>query len=113
MFKTITYEDFEKVEIRVGRVIEVAEFERARNPSYRLAIDFGPEIGVRHSAAQFKKDYSPEQLFGKQCLAVVNFEPKNIAGFLSEVLVLGVPKVGGGLSLVCPVDEAEPGGKLY
>ena len=113
MFKTITYSEFEKVEIRVGQIIEVSEFERARNPSYKLSIDFGPEIGVKYSSGQFKDDYSPERLLGKQCLAVVNFEPKNIAGFLSEVLVLGVPRKGGGLSLVCPVDEAEPGGKLY
>jgi tRNA-binding protein len=109
----ISYEDFEKVDIRVGRIIEVTDFTRARVPSYKLKVDFGPEIGIKQSSAQAKTNYTPEQLLGKQCLAVVNFEPKNIAGFLSEVLVLGVPRVEGGLSLVRPVDEAQIGSKLY
>jgi tRNA-binding protein len=110
---TITWLDFEKVDIRVGQIVEVVDFERARVPSYKLKIDFGPEIGIKNSSAQAKTDYRPEDLLGKQCLAVVNFPPKNIAGFESEVLVLGVPKLGGGLALVRPVDEAELGGRLY
>jgi tRNA-binding protein len=113
MTDTISFADFEKVDIRVGVIIEVSDFERARVPAYKLKIDFGPEIGIKQSSARFKTDYIPDQLLGKQCLAVVNFEPKNIGGFISEVLVLGVPKRGGGLSLVRPVDEAEPGGRLY
>lgn len=107
------FEEFEKVDIRVGRIIEVRDFERARVPTYKLKIDFGPEIGVKQSSARFKSDYTPEQLLNSQCLAVVNFEPKNIGGFLSEVLLLGVPRIGGGISLVRPVDEAEAGGRLY
>ena len=79
----ISYEDFEKVDIRVGTIIEVTDFERAKNPSYKLKIDFGPEIGVKQSSAQFKTNYTPDQLVGTQCLAVVNFEPRNIAGFMS------------------------------
>jgi len=109
----LTFEEFEKVDIRVGRIIEVRDFERARVPTYKLKIDFGPEIGVKQSSARFKSDYTPEQLLNSQCLAVVNFEPKNIGGFLSEVLLLGVPRIGGGISLVRPVDEAEVGGRLY
>jgi len=110
---TISYEDFEKVDIRVGRIIEIEEFPRARKPSYKMKVDFGDEIGIKQSAGQFKSDYTPEELLNRQCLAVVNFEPRNIGGFLSEVLVLGVPKEGGGLSIVRPVDEARLGGRLY
>ena len=109
----ITFEDFEKVDIRVGRIIEVTDFERARVPTYKLKIDFGPEIGIKQTSARFKTNYTPEQLFHSQCLAVVNFEPKNIGGFMSEVLLLGVPRVGGGISLVRPVDDAELGGRMY
>ncbi len=109
----VSYEDFEKVDIRVGTITGVRDFKRARFPSYKLTIDFGPEIGLKQSSAGLKENYAPEQLVGKQCLAVVNFEPKNIGGFMSEVLVLGVPRKGGGLSLVRPVDEADPGGRMY
>lgn len=109
----ITIEDFQKVDIRVGRIIEVEDFERAKFPSYKLKIDFGPELGVKQSSARFKADYKPEELLNKQCLAVVNFPPRNIAGFSSEVLVLGVDKVDGGLSLVRPVHEAKIGTRLY
>ena len=110
---TINFEDFLKVDIRVGKIIEVTDFERARNPSYKLKVDFGPEIGVKQSSAQFKTDYTPEQLLGRQCLAVVNFAPKNIGGFLSEVLVLGVPSEIGVLSMVTPLNRAKLGGRLY
>jgi tRNA-binding protein len=109
----ISFEDFGKVDIRVGRIIEVTDFERARVPSYKLKIDLGPEIGVKQTSARFKSNYTPEQLLNSQCLVVVNFEPKNIGGFMSEVLLLGVPRVGGGISLVRPVDEADLGGRLY
>jgi len=110
----ITYEDFEKIDIRVGRIIDVEDFPCAKNPSYKLTVDFGPEIGVKRSSAQLKTDYTPDRLLGRLCLAVVNFPPRNIAGFMSEVLVLGVPREGGGiLSLVTPLDEAVVGGRMY
>lgn len=109
----ITYEQFQAVDIRVGRIIKVEPFERARNPSFKLKIDFGPELGIKHSSAQLRTDYSPQELVQKQCLAVVNFEPRNIAGFMSEVLVLGVPREDGGMSLVTPLDPAENGGRMY
>ncbi|MEW6050430.1 MAG: tRNA-binding protein [Candidatus Zixiibacteriota bacterium] len=110
---TISFSDFEKVDIRVGVIVEVTDFERARVPAYKLKIDFGPELGIKQTSARFKQDYTSEQLLGKQCLAVVNFEPKNIGGFMSEVLLLGVPRTGGGIVLVSPVDAAEIGGRLY
>ena len=110
----ISYDDFEKVDIRVGTITEAIDFERAKNPSYKLKIDFGPEIGLKQSSAQFKNNYTPEQLVGTQCLAVVNFEPRNIAGFMSEVLVVGVPRAdGNGIAIVRPADAAEVGGRLY
>jgi len=111
---TISFKQFEQVDIRVGKIIEVTDFERARNPSYKLKVDFGQEIGIRNSSAQFKNNYKPEELLNQQCLAVVNFEPRNIAGFMSEVLVVGVPRAdGNGISLIRPVDDAQLGGKLY
>ena len=113
MSDTIAFKDFEKVDIRVGKIIEVEDFERARFPSYKFKIDFGPEIGIKQSSGRYKDDYTPENLLGKQCLAVVNFEPKNIAGFMSEVLVLGIDRQGGGISLVSPVHEAALGARLY
>ena len=111
--ETISFEAFESVDIRVGRIVEVEDFERARVPAYKLKVDLGPDIGIKQSSAQFKSDYTKDQLLGSQCLAVVNLAPRNIAGFLSEVLVIGVPKEDGGLSLVRPVDQARLGGKLY
>ncbi|HKK20015.1 MAG TPA: tRNA-binding protein [candidate division Zixibacteria bacterium] len=113
MSDTITFEDFEKVDIRAGKIIEVGDFEKAHFPTYKLRIDFGPEIGVKQSSARFKSDYRPEDLLEKQCLAVVNFAPKNIGGFMSEVLVLGVEKEAGGLSIVRPFDKAKLGARLY
>ncbi len=114
MPEIITFEDFQKVDIRVGKIIEVTNFDRARNPSYKLKIDFGYDIGVKQSSAQFKKNFAPEDLLDQQCLAVVNFEPKNIAGFVSEVLVLGVERADGdGISIVRPVDKAKLGARLY
>jgi tRNA-binding protein len=111
--KTIRFEAFEDVDIRVGRIVEVEDFERARVPTYKLKVYLGSEIGIKQSSAQFKSDYTKDQLLDSQCLAVVNLAPRNIAGFISEVLVVGVPKEDGGLSLVRPVDQARLGGKLY
>lgn len=110
---TISFDDFVKVDIRVGRIVDIDEFPRARNPTYKMKIDFGDEIGVKQSAGQFKSDYTPDELLNRQCLAVVNLEPRDIAGFMSEVLVLGVPKEEGGLSIVRPVDEARLGSRMY
>lgn len=109
---TIQFEDFLKVDIRVGRVVDVDPFPRARNPSWKLTVDLGPELGQRRSSAQ-ATNYSPDDLVGMQVLCVVNFEPKNIAGFLSEVLILGVPGDGGSISLITPSRAAEVGGRVY
>jgi tRNA-binding protein len=113
MSELITFEDFEKVDIRVGRIIEVTDFERAHKPTYKLKIDFGVDIGIKQSSARFKSNYTPEELLNKQCLAVVNFPPRNIGGFNSEVLVLGVDREEDGISLVRPVHEAKLGARLY
>jgi tRNA-binding protein len=113
MTDIIAFEDFEKVDIRVGKIIEVEDFPRAHKPTYRLKIDFGPEIGIKQSSARYKADYAPEELLNRQCLAVVNFAPRNIAGFMSEVLVLGVDKAEGGIAIARPDPEAKLGGRLY
>lgn len=88
--ETITWNDFEKVQIRVGTILEAAPFEKARNPAYQLKIDFGPELGIKRSSAQITRLYLPEELAGRQVVAVVNFPVKQIANFFSECLVLGV-----------------------
>jgi alanyl-tRNA synthetase len=108
----ITYDDFEKVDIRVGRIVEVEDFPKARKPAYRVQVDFGAEIGLRKSSVQ-AKNYDREELKGMQILGVVNFPPKNIAGFMSEVLILGVPGKNHQLSLLTPSREANIGGKAY
>lgn len=87
--ETISWPDFEKVEMRVGTILEANDFPKARNPSYQLVIDFGPEVGIRKSSAQITHLYQKEDLIGKQVVAVVNFPPKQIANFMSECLVLG------------------------
>jgi tRNA-binding protein len=110
--ETISYEDFEKVEMRVGEIVEVQDFPRARNPSYKVRVSFGADIGEKWSSAQITK-YSKEELIGKQIIAVVNFAPRNIAGFMSECLILGAAMDDGSVSILIPSREAVIGGKVY
>ena len=98
----ITYDDFAKVDIRVGRIVQADDFPQARKPAYKLRIDFGPEIGVKNSSAQITKYYDPADLVGRLVLAVVNFPPRQIATFFSEVLTLGVILGEGDICLVQP-----------
>ncbi len=109
----ITYQDFEKVDIRVGRILKVEDFPQARKPAYILEIDFGPEIGVKKSSAQLTTNYTKEELIGKLVIAVVNFPVKRIGPFLSEVLTLGLPDGNGGVILLCPTKELPLGGKMF
>ncbi|MGD9118669.1 MAG: tRNA-binding protein [Dehalococcoidia bacterium] len=108
----ISYDDFLKVDMRVGKVLKVEDFPKARNPSYKFEVDFGPEVGVKRSAAQLT-NYAKEELLGRQLVAVVNFPPKNIAGFNSEVLILGVDMNVGVVSMLQPRDEAIIGARVY
>ena len=98
----ISFDDFLKVDMRVGRIIDVKEFPKARSPSYKIKIDFGEEMGTKWTSAQAKTDYAVQQLLGMDIIAVVNFPPKNIAGFMSEVLILEVATESGELSLLEP-----------
>lgn len=107
-----TVEDFQKIDLRTGTIVEVDDFARARVPSYRVTIDFGPQLGQRSTAMQ-ATNYTKDELCGMQIVAVVNLPPRNIAGFLSEVLVLGVPGVDGRLSLLVPSRRADAGGAVY
>lgn len=109
----ITYDDFSKVDIRVGNIKEVSEFPEARKPAYKLIIDFGPEIGLKKSSAQITHNYAIKDLIGKQVLAVVNFPPRQIGPFISEVLTLGLPDSKGNVVLVMPSLETPNGGKLF
>ena len=110
---TITYADFEKVDIRVGRITRAEPFPEARKPAFRLWVNFGPEIGEKRSSAQITKHYAPEELVGRQVLAVVNFPPRQIGPVMSEVLVLGVPDEEGAVVLIGPGHEVPLGGKLF
>jgi tRNA-binding protein len=110
---SITVEDFQKVDVRVGRIVEARPFVGARKPAYQLRIDFGSEIGERRSSAQLTDRYTAESLVGRDVLAVVNFPPRQIASFSSEVLVLGVPDADGNVVLVQPDSEVPLGGRLF
>jgi tRNA-binding protein len=110
---TITYGDFEKVDIRVGRITRAEPFPEARKPAFRLWVDFGPGIGEKRSSAQITKHYSPGELIGRQVLAVVNFPPRQIGPVMSEVLVLGVPDEEGQVVLIGPGHDVPLGGKLF
>jgi tRNA-binding protein len=109
----ISWEDFEKVDVRVGTVVEAEPFPEARKPSIKLNVDFGPEVGTRKTSAQLTSHYEPEGLVGKQVVAVVNFPPKRIAGFESEVLVLGVPDGDEEVVLLSPDHEVPPGSRMF
>ena len=109
----IAWEDFEKVDVRVGRVVEAEPFPEARKPSIKLVVDFGPEVGQKRTSAQLTAHYDAEALIGKQVAAVVNFPPKRIAGFKSEVLVLGVPDADGEVVLLAPDREVPLGGRMF
>jgi tRNA-binding protein len=109
----ISWEDFEKVDVRVGEVMEAEHFPEARKPSIKLTVDFGPELGTRRTSAQLTTHYEPEMLVGRRVVAVVNFPPKRIAGFKSEVLVLGVPDENGAVVLLSPDHDVPLGGKMF
>jgi len=109
----ITYDDFERVDIRDGTILEAAPLEGARKPALRLAIDFGPEIGVRKSSAQITVHYTPAELVGRQVAAVVNFPPRQIGKFMSQVLTLGFPAADGSVVLIAPDKPVPNGGKLF
>lgn len=108
-----TNEDFQKLDIRAGRIIEVLDFPEARKPSYRLRIDFGEDIGMKRSCAQLTANYSKEELTGRMVLCVVNFPPRQIGPAVSEVLTLGVPDVNGECVIIAPDRDVPPGGRLY
>jgi tRNA-binding protein len=109
----IAWEDFEKVDVRVGKVVAAEPFPEARKPSRKLSVDFGPEVGEKKTSAQLTAHYAAEDLVGRQVVAVVNFPPKRIAGFKSEVLVLGVPDERGAVVLLSPDREVPLGGKMF
>lgn len=110
---TISFDDFLKVDIRVGRITRAEPFPEARKPAYKLWIDFGPEIGEKKSSAQITKHYALEDLVGRQVLAVVNFPARQIGPMKSEVLTLGVPDGDGEVVLIRPGHEVPTGGRLF
>lgn len=109
----IGYDDFARVDIRVGTVVRAEPYPEARKPALKLWIDFGPGIGERRSSAQITRHYQPEALLGRQVAAVVNFPPRQIGKFVSEVLVLGFPDADGEVVLVSPTHRVPDGGRLY
>jgi len=109
----ITFDDFHKIDIRVGKIIEVENFPEAKNPSFKLKIDLGNEIGVKKSCAQLTQNYNANELVGKQVLCVVNFPPRQIGPAISEVLTLGLPDEFHQCILISPDKEVPLGGRLY
>lgn len=109
----LSYAEFERVDVRVGRIVQVEDFPAARKPAYRLRIDFGGEIGVKHSSAQVTAHYTREQLLNRLVIAVVNFPPKQIGPYRSEVLTLGVPAADGGVVLLVPERDVPLGARMF
>lgn len=109
----ISYDDFTKIDIRVGTIVSVDDFPEARKPAYKLSIDFGGELGVKKSSAQITVHYKKEDLLGKQVIAVVNFPPRQIGPVKSEVLTLGLPDTDGSVVLLMPTKSVPNGGKLH
>ena len=109
----ITFDDFLKVDVRVGTIIACDEFPEARKPAYKLRIDFGPEIGVKKSSAQMTELYECEAVIGRQVAAVVNFPPRQIGPFMSEVLVLGFPRDDGAVSMITVDPPVPNGGRMF
>jgi tRNA-binding protein len=109
----ISWDDFAKVDIRIGRVVQVDPFPEARKPAFKLTIDFGPEVGIKRSSAQVTKHYNPGELLGRKVAAVVNFPPRQIGPFMSEVLCLGFPDTGGDVVLATVDRDAPLGGRLF
>ena len=110
---SITFDDFLKVDIRAGRIVRAEPYPEARKPAIKLWVDFGAELGERKSSAQITKHYKPEELPGRRVLAVVNFPPRQIGKFMSEVLVLGVPDDEGEVVLIVPDKDVPIGGRMY
>jgi tRNA-binding protein len=109
----ISFQDFEKVDIRVGRIVQVEDFPEAKKPAYKLYIDFGPEVGIKKSSAQVTVNYTKDDLLNELVIGVVNFPPKQIGPFISEALTLGVNDEKGNVVLLMPAGEAIPGSKMY
>lgn len=108
-----SFDDFQKLEIRVGRIIRAEDFPQARKPAYKLLVDFGPDLGQRKSSAQLTVHYTPEDLQGRLVMAVTNFAPRQIGPVMSEVLVLGVPDPDGEVVLIAPQADVPLGGRLF
>jgi tRNA-binding protein len=110
---TISFDDWLKVDIRVGTIVSAEPFPEARKPAFKLSVDFGPTIGAKRTSAQITEHYSPEDLIGRQVAAVINFPPRQIGKFMSEVLTLGFPDAGGSVVLFAPDRPVPDGGRLF